>query len=49
VVLANQAWTYWIFRARVGAASVGADPYSTATLDRIRLKAATTTDPIGTT
>jgi cytochrome d ubiquinol oxidase subunit II len=49
VVLAYQAWTYWIFRARVGAASVGADPYSTATLDRTRLKAATTTDPIGTT
>ena len=27
IVLAYQAWTYWVFRARIGVASVGADAY----------------------
>ncbi len=34
IVLAYQAWTYWVFRARVGVATVGHD--SSATIERIR-------------
>ena len=26
IVLAYQAWTYWVFRARIGAGTVGATP-----------------------
>jgi cytochrome bd ubiquinol oxidase subunit II len=40
IVLAYQAWTYWIFRARVGAASVGGDGYGGSAVDRLRHKAA---------
>jgi cytochrome d ubiquinol oxidase subunit II len=39
LVLAYQAWTYWIFRARIGAASVGADPYGAGPVARLRDKA----------
>ena len=31
IVLAYQAWTYWVFRARVGVASVGPDAYGAST------------------
>jgi cytochrome d ubiquinol oxidase subunit II len=42
IVLAYQAWTYWIFRARVGIATVSADPYGGApssSIGRLREKA----------
>jgi cytochrome d ubiquinol oxidase subunit II len=43
IVLAYQAWTYWVFRARIGVASLGADGHGghgDSTVDRIRHKAA---------
>ena len=40
LVLAYQAWTYWVFRARIGAASVSADGYGGSTVDKLRQKAA---------
>ena len=46
IVLAYQAWTYWVFRARIGAASVGADPYGGSTLDKVRQKASGTEAPM---
>jgi cytochrome d ubiquinol oxidase subunit II len=45
VVIAYQAWTYWVFRARVGVASVGSDADGASTLDRVRGKAAEAGDP----
>jgi cytochrome bd ubiquinol oxidase subunit II len=39
IVLAYQAWTYWIFRARVGVASVGGDGYGGSAVGRLREKA----------
>ena len=48
IVLVYQAWTYWVFRARVGVASVGSDPYGASPIDRVRSLAAHTVeaDPI---
>ena len=43
IVLAYQAWTYWVFRARVGAASVGGDATSAA--GRLRDRANTIVRP----
>jgi cytochrome bd ubiquinol oxidase subunit II len=45
LVLAYQAWTYWVFRARVGVATVGGDGYGGSTLDRVRQKAAEAATP----
>jgi cytochrome d ubiquinol oxidase subunit II len=48
IVLAYQAWTYWVFRARVGVATVGAGPAGTTTVGRLHQKAnqaAGVTDP----
>jgi cytochrome d ubiquinol oxidase subunit II len=45
LVLAYQAWTYWIFRARIGAASVGADPYGAGPVARLRDKASQSVQP----
>jgi cytochrome d ubiquinol oxidase subunit II len=42
IVLAYQAWTYWVFRARIGVASVGPHGYGDSAVDRIRHKAAQT-------
>jgi len=39
LVLAYQAWTYWVFRARIGVASIGADGHGGSTVDRLRQKA----------
>ncbi len=36
IVLAYQAWTYWVFRARIGVASVGGDGYGGAAVERLR-------------
>jgi cytochrome d ubiquinol oxidase subunit II len=40
IVLAYQAWTYWVFRARIGAASLGGDGYGGSTVDKLRHRAA---------
>ncbi|MDQ2846837.1 MAG: cytochrome d ubiquinol oxidase subunit II [Actinomycetota bacterium] len=40
IVIAYQAWTYWVFRARVGVASLGSDGYGSSAIDRVRHKAA---------
>jgi cytochrome d ubiquinol oxidase subunit II len=45
IVLAYQAWTYWVFRARIGAASLGADGHGGSTVDRLRHKAAEVAAP----
>ena len=41
IVLAYQAWSYWVFRARVGVAHVAGDGYGgTSVVDKLRAKAA---------
>jgi cytochrome d ubiquinol oxidase subunit II len=40
IVIAYQAWTYWVFRARVGAASVGHGGYEDSVLAKLRHAAA---------
>jgi cytochrome d ubiquinol oxidase subunit II len=45
IVLAYQAWTYWIFRARVGIASVGGDGYGASPVDKVRQRAAEAASP----
>ena len=42
IVLVYQAWTYWVFRARIGVASVGSGPDGASTIDRVRNRAART-------
>lgn len=39
IVVVYQAWTYWIFRARVGVASVSGDGYGGTAIARLREKA----------
>jgi cytochrome bd ubiquinol oxidase subunit II len=43
IVLAYQAWSYWVFRARVGVATVGGD--TEGAVDRLRQIAATAGTP----
>jgi cytochrome d ubiquinol oxidase subunit II len=40
IVLAYQAWTYWVFRARIGASTVSGDGYGGSTVDQLRHRAA---------
>ena len=50
IVLAYQAWTYWVFRARVGVAQVAGDGYGgTSTVDKLRAKAAEAAMPASDT
>ncbi|MCW2497608.1 cytochrome d ubiquinol oxidase subunit II [Jatrophihabitans sp.] len=44
IVIAYQAWTYWVFRARVGAASVGHGGYEETVVGRLRHAASVGTD-----
>ena len=48
IVLAYQAWTYWVFRARVGVSTVGGDgDGGTGVVARLREKAAESVEPPG--
>ena len=46
IVLVYQAWTYWIFRARVGVATVGGDGFGTTPIARLRQKAVENAAPV---
>ncbi len=39
IVIGYQAWTYWVFRARIGIDSVAVDPYGGSVIDRARQQA----------